>query len=318
MSILIIDAKTVSKAVPMNEAIEAMAVAFGQLSAGNVTMPVRTSLTTEKGMTLLMPCYAPSSDLTIKVVSVYHDNSGLNLPTVTATVLVNDAKTGLPLALIEGNSLTAIRTGATGGLAAKLLARKDAKIAALFGAGVQARTQLQALMAVQNIEQVNLISKTETSAQKLGTEIKKWQNAPQVNLVKTPKEAVSNADIIITATTSSTPVFNGEDIKLGTHITAIGAYTPEMQEIDAITVNQARIIVDHLESCLAEAGDLIIPNASVDSEIGEIINGVKPERKNDDEITLFKSVGVAIQDTFMANLILENAQKKKLGIMVDL
>ena len=318
MSILIIDAKTVNQAVPMNEAIEAMAVAFGQLSAGDVTMPVRTSLTTEKGMTLLMPCYTPSSDLTIKVVSVYHDNSGLNLPTVIATVLVFDFNTGLPLALIEGNSLTAVRTGATRGLAAKLLARKDAKIVALFGAGVQARTQLQALMAVQNIEQVNLISQTETSAQKLGIEIKKWHNAPQVNLVKTPKEAVSNADIIITATTSSTPVFNGEDLKLGTHITAIGAYTPQMQEIDAITVNQARIIVDHRESCLAEAGDLIIPNATIDSEIGEIINGVKPERKNDDEITLFKSVGVAIQDTLMANLILENARKKKLGIMVDL
>ncbi len=318
MSILIIDAKTVSQAVPMNETIEAMAVAFGQLSAGNGTMPVRTSLTTDKGMTLLMPCYAPNSDVTIKVVSIYHNNSGLNLPTVTATVLVLDSNTGLPLALIEGNSLTAIRTGATGGLAAKLLARIDAKIVALFGAGVQARTQLQALMAVQNIEQVNLISQTVTSAQKLGTEIKKWQNAPQVNLVKNPKEAVSNADIIITATTSSTPVFNGEDIKLGTHITAIGSYTPEMQEIDAITVNQARIIVDHKESCLAEAGDLIIPNAIIDSEIGEIINGVKPERTNDHEITLFKSVGVAIQDTFMANLILKNARKKQLGIRVDL
>ena len=281
-------------------------------------MPVRTSLTTDKGMTLLMPCYAPREDVTMKVVSVYHENSGLNLPTVTATVLVLDSNTGLPLALIEGNSLTAMRTGATGGLAATLLARKDAKTVALFGAGVQARTQLQALMAVHNIEQVNLISQTVTSAQKLGTEIQKWQKAPQVNLVKTPKEAVSNADIIITATTSSTPVFNGEDIKLGTHITAIGSYTPEMQELDAITVNQARIIVDHKESCLAEAGDLIIPNAMIDSEIGEIINGVKPERKNDHEITLFKSVGVAIQDTFMANLILKNAQKKQLGIMVDL
>ena len=317
MSILIIDAKTVINALSMNEAIDAMAVAFGQLSAGNLTMPVRTSLATEKGMTLLMPCYAPSSDLTIKVVSVYDDNFNLNLPTVTATVLVLDSNTGLPLALIEGNSLTAIRTGAAGGLATKLLARKDARVVALFGAGVQARTQLQAVMAVHKIEQVNLISKTASSAQKLAKEIKNWHNAPQVNLVKTTKEAVQNADIIITATNSSTPVFDGEDLKLGTHITAIGAYTPQMQEIDAITVNKARIIVDHIESCLAEAGDLIIPNAIIDSEIGAIINGVKPGRKNDDEITLFKSVGVAIQDTLIANLILENARKKKLGIMVD-
>ncbi len=318
MSILIIDAKTVTTALPMNEAIEAMAVAFGKLSAGNVTMPVRTSLSTENGITLLMPAYAPTFHLGIKIVSVYNNNSALNLPTVTATVLVLDSNTGLPLALIEGNSLTAIRTGATGGLAAKLLARKEAKIVALFGAGVQARTQLRALMTVRSLEQIYIISKTETSAKKLAIEIKNWQNAPQVILGKTPQEAIRNADIIITATTSSTPVFKGEDLKLGTHITAIGAYTPQMQEIDAVTVNKARIIVDHRESCLAEAGDLIIPHAIIDSEIGEIINGVKPERENDDEITLFKSVGVAIQDTLIANLILENAIKKKLGIRIDL
>ncbi|NES80823.1 MAG: ornithine cyclodeaminase family protein [Moorea sp. SIO2B7] len=319
MRLLILNTNDVRAALPMLKAIEAMKQAFGQLSAGNAKIPLRSSIATERGVTLMMPAYLqPSKDLGIKIVYVYGDNPNKNLPTVTATVLVFDPETGLPLALMDGNILTAIRTGAGGGLAADLLARKDAKVVALFGAGVQARAQLQGVMAIRNLERVNLISRTQIKAQKLAQEIANWENAPQVNLVETPREAIENADIVITATTSTTPVFDGNYLKEGTHITAVGAYTPQMQQVDAVTMQRAKVIVDSREACLAEAGDIIIPQVTIDVEIGEIINGIKLGRQTDAEITLFKSVGVAVQDAVAAGVVVEEAQKMGLGKVVEL
>ena len=168
----------------MSRAIEAMKLAFGQLSNGQATVPRRTQIATDKGITLLMPAYLQTSqDFAIKLVSVYGENPRLGLPTVNGTVLVINPKTGLPRALMDGNSLSAIRTGAAGGLAAELLARRDASVVALFGAGVQARAQLQGVMAVRAIEQVNLISRTRASALALAAEIDTWSDAPLVNLV---------------------------------------------------------------------------------------------------------------------------------------
>lgn len=152
---------------------------------------------------------------------------------VTATVLILDPETGLPRAFMDGNSLTAIRTGAAGGLATDLLSRQDSKTVALFGAGVQARTQLKAAMAVRDIETVNLISGTKASAQKLAAEISTWAKAPTVNLVSTPRQTIKDADIVITATTSAKPLFDGNYLRLGTHITGIGSYTPDTREVDA-------------------------------------------------------------------------------------
>ncbi len=303
----------------MFRAIEAMKLAFGQLSNGQATVPQRTQIATDKGITLLMPAYLQTSqDFAIKLVSVYGENPRLGLPTVNGTVLVVDPKTGLPRALMDGNSLTAIRTGAAGGLAAELLARRDASVVALFGAGVQARAQLQGVMAVRTIEQVNLISRTRASALALAAEIDTWSDAPLVNLVPKPRQAVENADLVITATTSATPVFDGNDLKLGTHVTAIGSYTPTNREVDAVTVRRARIVVDSRETCLAEAGDIIIPQAKIEAELGEIVNGLKPGRQSDEEITLFKSVGVAVQDAVAAATVLAQAKVKNLGTVLEL
>ena len=303
----------------MFRAIEAMKLAFGQLSNGQATVPRRTQIATDKGITLLMPAYLQTSqDFAIKLVSVYGENPRLGLPTVNGTVLVVDPKTGLPRALMDGNSLTAIRTGAAGGLAAELLARRDASVVALFGAGVQARAQLQGVMAVRAIEQVNLISRTRASALALAAEIDTWSDAPLVNLVPKPRQAVENADLVITATTSATPVFDGNDLKPGTHVTAIGSYTPTNREVDAVTVRRARIVVDSREACLAEAGDIIIPQAKIEAELGEIVNGLKPGRQSDEEITLFKSVGVAVQDAVAAATVLAQAKVKNLGTVLEL
>jgi ornithine cyclodeaminase len=321
----------------MPKAIDAMRHAYSQLSAGKVTAPPRQHLSTDKGVTLIMPAYlSERSEFGIKVVSVYDDNLNLNLPRITATVLVLDPETGSPKAFMDGASVTAIRTGAGGGVAADLLARNDAKTVGLFGAGVQARAQLRAVIAVRDIARVNLISRTHASAQQFATEISEWSDAPEVNLVSTPQEVVRDADIVLCATTSATPLFDGNALKPGTHITAVGTFVPEKREVDTTTIKRAhRIVVDSREACLEEAGDLIIPNAEIESllrtqkqaskapqqtfaEIGEIVNGDKLGRQSDDEITFFKSVGVAVQDAVAGAAVLAEAEAKELGIVVEM
>ncbi len=319
MSIRILSAADVREALPMCKAIDGMRHAYGQLSADKAIAPPRQHISSDKGVTLIMPAYLPDSgEFGIKVVSVYDENPKINLPRITATVLVLDPATGVPKAFMDGTSITAIRTGAGGGLAADLLSRQDAKSVGLFGAGVQARAQLQAVMVVRDIESVNLISRTSSSAQHLASEISQWENPPKVNLVSTPQEVVMDADIVICATTSATPLFDGNDLKVGTHITAVGTFVPEKREVDTRTIRRAnRIVVDSREACLEEAGDLIIPNVEADAEIGEIVNGDKPSRQSDDEITFFKSVGVAVQDAVAASLVLIEAEAKGLGTLIN-
>ena len=313
--IRILSAADVRAALPMPKAIDAMRHAYSQLSAGKAIAPPRQHLSTDKGVTLIMPAYLPErSEFGIKVVSVYDDNPSLALPRITATVLVLDPATGVPKAIMDGASLTAIRTGAGGGVAADLLARQDARTVGVFGAGVQARAQLQAVMAVRDITNVNLISRTLTSAEQFAAEISEWRDAPEVTLVGTPEGVVQDADIVICATTSATPLFDGNALPPGTHITAVGTFVPEKREVDTTTIRRAhRIVVDSREDCLAEAGDLIIPNAEIDAEIGEILNGDKPGRESDAEITFFKSVGVAVQDAVASAAVLAEAEAKGLG-----
>ncbi|MCY3549013.1 MAG: ornithine cyclodeaminase family protein [Candidatus Poribacteria bacterium] len=320
MPIRILSASDVRAALPMRKAIDAMRHAYSQLSAGKVTAPPRQHLSTDKGVTLIMPAYLPEhGEFGIKVVSVYDDNPNLDLPRITATVLVLDPTTGTPKAFMDGASLTAIRTGAGGGVAADLLAPKDARKVGLFGAGVQARAQLQAVMAVRNIARVNLISRTEASAQQLATEISEWTDPPKVNIVSTPQEVVEEADIVLCATTSATPLFDGNDLQPGTHITAVGTFVPEKREVDTTTIRRSdRIVVDSREACVEEAGDLIIPNAEIDAEIGEILNGDKPGRDSDSEITFFKSVGVAVQDAVVGAAVLTEAETKGLGTLIEI
>ncbi len=320
MPIRILSAADVRAALPMSKAIAAMRHAYGHLSAGKAIAPPRQHISTDKGVTLIMPAYLPEhSEFGIKVVSIYDNNPNLNLPRITATVLVLDPATGVPKAFMDGTSLTAIRTGAGGGVAADVLARKDAKTVGLFGAGVQARAQLQAVMAVRDITCVNLISRTQTSAQQLSLDISQWVDAPEVNLVSTPQQVVEDADIVLCATTSATPIFDGHALQSGTHITAVGAFVPEKREVDTRTIRRAdRIVVDSREACLEEAGDLIIPNAEINAEIGEIVNGDKPGRQSDDEITFFKSVGVAVQDAVAGAAVLAAAEAKGLGVLADL
>ena len=318
MKIRILTAKDVISALPMDKAIEAMRSAFGQFSGGQATVPLRSRFHTDRGVTLLMPAHLKQTgDFVLKVVSVYGKNPARGLPTVAATVLVLDPETGMPLAFMDGDSLTALRTGAAGGLAADLLSRQNARRAVLFGAGVQARTQLLAAMAVRSLEAVTIIDPVPAAAERLAAEVATREGAPAVKLGGDPSTAVAAADIIMAATTTTTPLFDGNLLKPGTHITGVGSFTPDMQEIDAVTVQRARVVVDSREACQAEAGDIIKADAAIDAEIGEIVNGTRPGRQSDDEIRFFKAVGVAAQDAAAAAAVLAGAQKHNLGQTID-
>lgn len=318
----VLSASDIDRAIDMRGAIDVMSAAFGQLAKGRATVPQRLGLTTDAGLVLAMPGFLPDERaLAIKIVTVFPNNSRLDLPSIFGLVVVLDASTGAPLALMEGSRVTAVRTGATSGLATNFMARRDARSVALFGAGVQARTQLAGVRAVRDINEVRIVSRRTDAAERLAGELVDVN----VRVVRDPSEALRGADIVITATTSSTPLFSGGDLEPGTHINAIGAYAPSMREVDSATVQRARVVVDTREGAAAEAGDLIIPMREgviaidhIRAELGELVSGAVAGRTSEEEITLFKSVGHAAQDVALARCILDRATSEDIGVMVTL
>jgi len=273
-----------------------------------------------------MPAYLPASAaLGLKVASIYPGNVSRGLPTVTALVAALDPETGQPIAVMEGAYLTSLRTGAASGVATDVLARKDAHTLSVIGAGAQARTQIEAVCCVRDIQEIHVFGRTRTSAEALAAELSRNYPTLNVTAATTRSEVVKGADIVITATNSSTPVFNGEDLTPGVHINAIGSFRPDMQEIDEYTVERAVLVVDQREAVLSEAGDIIIPirkgvitEEHIYAELGEIILGLKPGRRNNDEMTLFKSVGNAAQDVAIARLVLQSAEENNIGTVIPL
>jgi alanine dehydrogenase len=323
----ILSREDVRQALPMRQAIEAMKGAFAQLSTGQADVPLRVALDVPRhnGVTLFMPAYLSADDqMAVKIVSVFNDNPAQGLPLIHALVVVVDATTGSPAAVMDGTALTALRTGAASGAATDLLARQDAHTAAVFGAGVQGRTQLEAVCTVRPIREAWVYDVMPQQAAAYADEMSQRLSLP-VSVAETPAQAVRQADVICTATTASSPVFDDADVRPGTHINAVGAYTPQMQEVPPETVLRARVVIDHREASLAEAGDLLIPlqrglitEAHIYAELGEIAAGHKPGRASPDEITLFKSVGVAVQDVAAASAVLAAAQRLGLGTEVAL
>ncbi len=323
---LILNSEEVRRALPMPEVIQAMKQAYASLSSGKANVPLRSrlSIPAHDAVSIFMPAYVQADDteaLAIKIVSIFPENPGKGLPLIHAAVLAMDPVTGQMIALFEGGSITAIRTGAGSGAAIDLLARKDSKVVAIFGAGAQGRTQLEAACAVRGISKVWVFDADKQRADAFCKEMAGQGLVPRdVNAAVSSQEAVIEADIICAATTAESPVFSDKDIKPGTHISAIGSYTPEMQEIPAETIQRARVYVDSRSAVLAESGDLIKPIQSglfteshVFAEIGEVVLGSKPGRKTNEEITYFKSVGIAVQDTMAAQLALKNARVLHLG-----
>jgi ornithine cyclodeaminase len=330
MELRVLSQKDVRRTVSMAQAIEIVKGAFVQLSADKAVVPIRTQLEVARheGITLFMPAYLQESDdLGLKIVSVFPHNLEMGLPTIHALVTVVDAETGRPAAIMDGTYLTALRTGAASGAATDLLARTDARVAAVFGAGAQGRTQLEAVCQVRDIEKAWIYDINREVAGKYAEEMRERGGRISGDLVvaSSSSEAVREADVICTATTATSPVFADADLKAGVHINAVGAFTPEMQEIPEDTIKRARLVVDSREACWAEAGDLIIPRdkgliseTDIYAELGEIAAGTKCGRESNEEITFFKSVGNAVQDVSVAKKALEEAGRLGLGLKVEL
>lgn len=329
---LILSRHDVEALLTMPEAIAAVEAGFRQLAAGAVEMPQRlaTVIAPHNGIHLAMPAFvagdpttADPGTLSIKVVTVYNDNRAqYNLPTIHAVLLLHDARTGQALALMDAEHLTAMRTGAVSGVATQWLARPDASVLTLFGAGVQATTQLLAMAAVRPLQQVHVVALGDVHPFCA-------QMTAQLGIPVTPaadiRAAVEAADLICTATNSPTPLFDGAWLRDGVHINAIGAYTRTTRELDSTTVRRSRIIVDRRQAAQAEAGDIVIPMQEgvigpehVVGELAELVTGAAPGRTAPTEITLFKSVGLALQDAVTAALVYRRALAQGRGQEVAL
>ena len=324
--IRLLSCEDVRQALDMPTAIARMGEAYAALSGGRATVPVRESLPIpeNKGRILIMPAWLPHTGaVSVKIVSAYPENPARKLPFIQALVVVLDAADGRPLAIIDGECLTALRTGAGAGLATELLARKDAEVAAIFGPGVQGRTQLEAVCAVRDIRRTYVFGRTPEKTEAFAHEMTALLNHEV--LPATGPAQLREADIVCTATTSRTPVFAHADMAPGTHINGVGSFRPDMAEIPAATVQAAKVVVDQRIACLAEAGDIIqslnqklIDENHIYSEIGEIVSGGVAGRTSPDEITLFKSVGNAAQDLAAAAHIVREAERRGLGVEVEL
>lgn len=322
----------------MPAAIEAVRRAFGRLATGRAHVPLRLSVPGEGGELLVMPGALAAGDggeaedgpdgggpaLGAKAVSVFPGNPDRGLPRVNAVVLLLDPGTGAPRALLAANHLTALRTGAASGVATDLLARRDASVLAVFGAGVQARSQVAAVRAVRPIREVRVVSRGGASAEALARELQEVGGL-EAHASRVPAAALRDADVVVAATDSASPVFDGADVEPGTHVNGIGSYTPQMQEVDATLLERATVVVDDREAALEEAGDLVVPIGEgrfrpedVHAALGEVVEGLRPARSSRNEITFFKSVGSAVQDLAVATLALEEADSRGLGKVVEL
>lgn len=324
---LILKRSDIEKTITMDDAIDAIETAFIKFSEGSTKIPLRTVIKIDdKSDTMFMPGFVEGLGVAVKILSVFPGNLEIGKPTINSVILLEDDKTGETLALIEGGCVTALRTGAASGLATKYLARKDSKYAAVIGAGVQARTQLWAVCCVRDIKEARVFDLNDERKKEYIAEMR--EKLPGVKFVEVSNtdEAINGADIIITATTSEKPVISAKYIKKGAHINAMGAYTPKMQELPEELLGMAdRIVVDSREAVLEEAGDFIIPmekgvfsEKQINGELGEVASGIIDGRQTDEEITLFKTVGIAAQDVACAVKIYEKAMMLNLGQRIRL
>lgn len=316
MQLRVMNESELRSLVDMPAAIAAVRAGFVALARGEAEVPTRTALEGPRGSTLFMPVQAPSQGaLGLKVVSVRPTNAERGLPTIHAIVVLMDLDTGVPEAVLDGRWLTALRTGAATGVATDCLARPDASVLAVVGAGAQARAQIEAVAVVRRLDEVRIVSKTGVSASRLAEALEADGMVPRVRAVRSSREAVADADIVVTVTDSVTPVLATADVAAGAHINAVGGYRRDMQELPVELMGRARVTVDQVEAALAEAGDVTqaIAAGTLERaalvELGDVASGQARGRTSPDQVTVFKSVGNAVQDLAVARLALERAQR---------
>ncbi len=325
---LLLTRSDIRKVINMKEAIEAVEGAYKAYSAGRTQVPPRVHIDVpaKNAVALFMPGFVESQDaLGVKMVAVFPHNTGL--PVINSIVLLMDTETGMPVVAMEGGYLTALRTGAASGVATRYLAREDASSVAIIGTGVQAKTQLEAVCNVRNIERVKVFDINRLKAQDFTNEMRNILESFNLEfaVASSAAEVIEDTDIICAATTSKKPVFPAGGLKPGVHINAVGAFTPEMQEIgeDVLAVVD-KVCVDSLEAAMDEAGDLIIPinkgifcREDIYGEIGQVAAGLLKPREKAEEITMFKTVGIAALDVSVGRRILLRARELGVGREFD-
>lgn len=327
MNITVLNSNDMKNVFSMKDAIQADKDALKLYSAGLSNVPLRVNLDIpeHEGQSLYMPGYAGGANaLGVKIVSVYPKNIEKGLTSVPATMVLVNSETGEVSSIMDGTYLTRVRTGAVSGAATDVLARKDSKVFALFGTGGQAESQLEAVLTVRPIELVKVydisIERAEKFAEKMQKEFGE-KFGVTITAVNSSEEAIKDADIITSVTTSTKPTFNGKLVKKGAHINGVGSYTPVMQEIDEFVItNSDKVYVDTRNGALNESGNFIIPinkgiysKDKVQGELGEVILGKALGRENDEEITVFITTGSGVLDVVTAQRIYENAVKLGIG-----
>lgn len=303
MRLRVIDATELRRALPMSVAIDALETAFRtQLPSA----PLRSNVETPAGSLLLMPSSSEDA-LGVKLVTLTPTNAGRGLPYIHALYALFDGATQAPRAILDGAALTALRTGAVSGLATRRLAVPEASRLVVFGAGVQARSHIEAMRAVRPVERVTIVSRSTPAAEALVDALR----AEGLDAGVGVPDVVAEADLVCTCTTSPEPVLEGRLLAHGTHVNAVGAYTPETRELDGEAVRRARVVVETREVAMAEAGDLLIPIREgivgvdhVAADLAELVAGA-PVRRSPRDVTVFVSVGVAFEDLVVARAAVE-------------
>ncbi len=320
--------RDVENLLDMPAAIEAVADAYRLIHLGEVELPVRANVPVApyEGSLMSMPAYlgGEMDALGAKLISFYGTNPSVRgLPAVQGNVMLFDGRNGALLALMDAGFLTAMRTGASGGVAARYLAREDARTLTIFGSGAAAPYQVEAAVCEREIEQIFVLSRTPAHAEAMAATLA-GDLEIEASATDDVEMAVGAADILVTATSAHEPLFEGGLLRPGVHITGIGSHLPYASEVDAETLQRATVVVDQMDACLAEAGDLIRPIEGglysaerIHAEMGAIIAGDRPGRGSEEEITFFKSVGLAAQDVAVAKVVYERAVEQGAGIRLD-
>lgn len=323
MKILVLNAQQIGELLPITECIDLMADALSALARDEVFQPLRTIVRPPgaKGLLGLMPAYRSGDHgaFGLKAICVFPENPAQGKDAHQGAVTLFSCETGELLALMNASEITAIRTAAVSAVATRLLAREDAVELGIIGAGVQARTHLAALASVRKIRRARVAARTFSHSRKLAEEMQPRFSFP-IEPVETNEQAVRDADLIVTATSSLEPVIQRDWISPGAHVNAIGTHSPKSREVDSATMASARIFVDRRESALNESGDYLLAAAegvvgpeSILGEIGELLIGRKSGRTSTSEITLFKSLGLAIEDVACADFLYRKAQQQSVG-----
>jgi len=326
MKVLFVNEAGVRELLPMDSCVALMRDALMALSRGDAVLPLRSkvSLPDQSGLLGLMPGYlGDPQSFGLKVVAVMPGNHGTPYDSHQGVVMLFGVKHGEPLAVMDASSITAIRTAAASAAATDVLARSDAGDLALIGSGAEGRTHLAAMKAVRRLRRVRVWSRTRANAERFAREEGTVAGVP-IEVAETAEAAVKGADLICTTTSSKEPVLEGKWLASGTHVNAVGSCFPTARELDTNAVRRARLYTDCRESCLKEAGDFIIPRneGSIDDghligEVGEVFLGRIPGRRSPDEITLYESLGVAVEDLAAAHAIHRRARESGAGTWLE-